>query len=208
MVTETAASSQRRPAARLLLPILCVLCPLLLAGKPASEAQKKASDGPQYVEKTHLKRPDNYREWPCIGSGLGLTYEDVDATASPNFTNVFVNPSSYRAFMKSGAWPDGTLFVLEIRRSKTGAPPNKGGRYQGELAGLEAEVKDSRFPDGWAFFNFGGVPDAVVKPLAGEAVSGCVDCHTKHTAVERTFVQFYPTLLEVARQKGTLKPGF
>jgi hypothetical protein len=26
--------------------------------------------------------------------------------------------------------------------------------------------------------------------------------------VERTFVQFYPTLLEVARQKGTLKPGF
>jgi hypothetical protein len=25
---------------------------------------------------------------------------------------------------------------------------------------------------------------------------------------ERTFVQFYPTLLEVAREKGTLKPDF
>ena len=30
---------------------------------------------------------------------------------------------------------------------------------------------------------------------------------TKHTAVERTFVQFYPTLLEVARRMGTVKPG-
>jgi hypothetical protein len=35
-----------------------------------------------------------------------------------------------------------------------------------------------------------------------------VECHTQHTAVERTFVQFYPTLLEVARRKGTLKPAF
>jgi len=39
-------------------------------------------------------------------------------------------------------------------------------------------------------------------------VVACVECHTKHTAVERTFVQFYPTLLEVARRMGTLKPGF
>jgi hypothetical protein len=35
-----------------------------------------------------------------------------------------------------------------------------------------------------------------------------VACHTQNTAVERTFVQFYPTLLEVARNRGTLKPGF
>jgi hypothetical protein len=45
-------------------------------------------------------------------------------------------------------------------------------------------------------------------PLAGKDVASCVECHTKSTAVERTFVQFYPTLLEVARAKGTLKPGF
>ncbi|MBI4264556.1 MAG: hypothetical protein HY657_09285 [Acidobacteria bacterium] len=71
-------------------------------------------------------------------------------------------------------------------------------------------MKDARFPEGWAFFNFGqaaALRDAA-GPLSGEAVARCVDCHTKHTAVERTFVQFYPTLLEVAREKGTLKPGF
>jgi acyl carrier protein phosphodiesterase len=47
-----------------------------------------------------------------------------------------------------------------------------------------------------------------VAPLAGDAVAACVECHTNNTAVERTFVQFYPTLLEVARAKGTVKPGF
>ena len=132
------------------------------------------------------------------------------APPTPNFTNVFVNPSSYRAFMQTGAWLNGTVFILELRRSQTDATPNKGGRFQTDLLVLEAEVKDSRFPDGWAFFTFGrgtALTD-VAAPLSGEAVASCVACHTKNTAVERTFVQFYPTLLEVARRHGTVKPGF
>ena len=71
-------------------------------------------------------------------------------------------------------------------------------------------MKDSRFPDGWAFYDFGraqALKDAAA-PLSGNAARSCVECHTNNTAVERTFVQFYPTLLDVARQKGTLKPGF
>ena len=57
-------------------------------------------------------------------------------------------------------------------------------------------------------FGPGGNVIPVAQPLQGEAAAPCVECHTEHTAVERTFVQFYPTLLEVAREKGTLKPGF
>ncbi len=48
----------------------------------------------------------------------------------------------------------------------------------------------------------------VASPLEGQQLARCVECHTEHTAVERTFVQFYPTLYEVARRMGTLKPGF
>jgi hypothetical protein len=174
--------------------------------------QQSTTDGPRYANGTNLVRPTNYREWPFLGSGLGLTYaaEGGSTATPPAFTNTFVNPSSYRAFMETGRWPNGTVFILEIRRSATEAAPNNGGRFQAELSVLEAEVKDARFPDGWAFFNFGrgtALTD-VAAPLAGEAVVRCVECHTKQTAVERTFVQFYPTLLDVARQKGTLKPGF
>jgi hypothetical protein len=156
-------------------------------------------------------RPTDYREWAFLGSGLGLDYEpDPSANASPNFTSVFVNPSSYRGFMQTGTWPNETVFVLEIRRSETNAAPNVGGRFQGQLVAIEAEVKDARFSDGWAFYNFGqaNALREATAPLSGDAVASCVECHTKHTAVERTFVQFYPALLEVARQKRTLKPGF
>ena len=112
--------------------------------------------------------------------------------------------------METGVWPNKTVFVAEVRRSETDAPPNVGGRFQGALLAIEAEVKDTRFPDGWAFFNFGQGRNlsAAAAPLAGNEVRVCVECHGSRAAVERTFVQFYPTLLEVARRKGTLKPGF
>ena len=179
------------------------------------QAQQPAVDGPRYVNGTSLVRPPDYREWVFLGAGLGMTYDQsVRENPSPTFTNVFVNPSAYRGFMNSGRWPNGSVFVLEFRRSQADSPPNKGGRFQTQLVGLEAEVKDSRFPDGWAFYNFRLKPAAgsaladSVPPLAGQDVASCVECHTKQTAVERTFVQFYPTLLDVARAKGTLKPGF
>jgi hypothetical protein len=121
--------------------------------------------------------------------------------------------------MSTGRWPDRSVFILEFRASDTQSPPNTTGRFQTRLVGLEAEVKDAKFPDGWAFYNFrlkaeatapaGGAALAEsVAPLAGKDVASCVECHTKSTAVERTFVQFYPTLLDVARAKGTLNPGF
>jgi len=177
----------------------------------AARAQQASADGPRYTNGTTLVRPTDYREWTFLGAGLGMTYEPAtSAQSTPRFTNVFVNPSSYRSFMRTGKWPDRTIFVLEGRNSSSEAAINKGGRFQTELTGLEAEVKDSRFPDGWAFFDFGraGSSKDVAEPLSGEKVAPCVECHTKHTAVERTFVQFYPTLLDVARRMGTLKPGF
>lgn len=179
------------------------------------QAQSEASDGPEYVDGTSLVRPDDYREWMFLSSGLNMTYLD-EAPADPSrprpelFQNVFVNRSSYRRFMETGTWPDRTVFVLELRRAVADASINAAGRTQTDLAFLEAEVKDSRFPDGWAFFNFGpaGSLSDAAPPLEGEQVERCIECHTEHTAVERTFVQFYPTLYEVARRMGTLKPGF
>lgn len=189
--------------------VLALAC--VIAFSFATRAQQAPSDGPRYTNGTSLVRPTDYREWTFLGAGLGLTYDSQTASQSlPRFTSVFVNPSSYGGFLQTGKWPDGTVLVLEVRNSGSDTPPNVGGRFQAELLSIEAEVKDSRFPDGWAFFNFGSagsLRDAAA-PLSGQAVARCVECHTKNTAVERTFVQFYPTLLDVARQKGTVKPGF
>ncbi len=178
----------------------------------AATAQPPA-DGPVYENGTDLVLPD-YRSWRFIGAGLGMSYDGergTQATGSdnPRFTHAFVNPSSYDHFMRTGTWPDGTVFMLEFRASQTEGSINRTGRYATALALLEAEVKDSRFPDGWAFYTFGSGRSLArtAKPMEGAAVAPCVECHSEHGAVERTFVQFYPHLLEVARAKGTLKPG-
>jgi hypothetical protein len=172
-------------------------------------AQQPKGDGPRYTSGTSLVLPAAYREWIFLGSGLDMTYNPPPGSPSQRhvFTNVFVNPSSYRSFVQSGRWPDGAIFVLEARNAGSEASINKAGQFQTAFAGLEAEVKDSRFPDGWAYFAFAGTATSA-EPLSGDRVAACIECHTRNTAVERTFVQFYPTLLEVARQKGTLKPGF
>ena len=179
-------------------------------------AQSDPGDGPRYRNGNELVRPDDYREWMFLSSGLGMTYEaerveEAGSGARPQrFQNVFVNRSAYDGFKGTGEWPDGSIFVLEIRQAVSEASINVAGSFQSELLVLEAEVKDSRFEDGWAFYNFGAagsMPDAVA-PLSTEEAARCVACHTEHTAVERTFVQFYPVALEIAREKGTLNPGF
>ena len=93
--------------------------------------------------------------------------------------------------------------VVDVRRQSKGSI-NQQGRFQGDLIGIEAEVKDeSRFPEKWGFFAFNGSAKS-----AKSLPSSTTDCQSRHSqngAVDNTFVQFYPTLLEVAKQKGTLK---
>jgi hypothetical protein len=174
-------------------------------------AQQAPSDGPRYAADGKLLRPADYREWMFLTAGLGMTYGPAasPSASSPRFDNVFVNRSAYRHFMQTGAWPDKTMFILEIRTSASEGSINRGGHYQTNVAAIEAAVKDeARFPDKWAYFNFGGGANIRESVDALPRTASCYTCHSQNTAVENTFVQFYPTLLEVARAKGTVKPSY
>jgi hypothetical protein len=169
-------------------------------------AQQAPPDEPRFTRDGQLMRPDNYREWIYLSTGLGMTYGPVDTAAAPSserFDNVFVTPQAYKAFLQTGAWPGQTMFALEVRRSAIKGSINNGGHYQEGFAGLEIHLKDqTRFPTKWAFFEFGG-SQQTAKPLP--ANSSCQTCHANHGAVDETFVQFYPTLIPVAKAKGTFK---
>jgi len=167
-------------------------------GQPAP-----AADGPHFLNGDRLERPANYREWVWLSSGLGMSYlPSPHAGAEPAFDNVFVTPAAYRSFVQTGKWPDQTMFVLEVRASQSKGSINQSGHYQGALVGIEAEVKDERrFPGKWAFFGF---PSGVDSAAAFPKSEACYSCHAQNGAVDNTFVQFYPTLLEIAKQKGTL----
>jgi hypothetical protein len=151
-----------------------------------------------------LKFPDGYREWVFLTSGLDMTYQQMEGMDHSMFDNVFVRPSAYREFMKTGAWPDGTILVKEARGATEKGSINQGGIFQlGEPMDVEVHVKDThRFAGGWAFFEFGtGRAPVAQIPAAAD----CYSCHRSHGLVDTTFVQFYPTLLSVAKQHGTAK---
>jgi hypothetical protein len=188
-------------------PLILLLWVFAVASHVPTEAQGARADPVRYSTDGKLVRPDDYREWVYLSSGLGMTYGPAGTGRAPMFDNVFVTPESYRQFMKTGTWPEKTMFVLEIRGAETNVSINNGGQTQGGVVAIEAEVKDrDRFPEtGWGYFNFGGAANLQAAVAALPTSATCYSCHRQNTAVENTFVQFYPMLMEVARRMGTVK---
>ena len=192
---------------------LCVLSCCALAGiGSAADAQERAADGPRYAAGGQLRRPLDYREWVYVTSGLGMTYGPAKASADqpPRFDNVFVNRESYRGFLATGKWPDRTIFILEVRSAESHVSINNGGHSQGGLIAIEAAVKDqTRFPDTtWGYFTFDKASGLAAEAAPLPTTATCYSCHKNNTAVEQTFVQFYPTLFAVAQRFGTVKPTY
>jgi hypothetical protein len=175
--------------------LLGVLCLTLLAAAPEETMPK-----PRYDEKGQLLRPDDYREWMFLSAGYGMNYSP-EPGGHEMFTNVFVQRWAYDEFVKSGKWPEQSMFVIDERDAASRSSINQKGHYQTDLMGLAVEVKDSaRNPDKWAYYAFGDQNKS-----AGAMPHGnpCWSCHEAHAAVEHTFVQFYPTLKPVAKKFGT-----
>ncbi len=165
----------------------------------------------EYAPNGQLKFPADYRQWVFLSSGVGMTYGPLAAAGRqgpPMFDNVFVNPGAYKAFLTTGRWPDQSMFILEVRTSESHASINKDGHFQTSIMGIEAEVKDKSAKTGeWTFYAFGDSKNpAPAGALARNAT--CYTCHGASTAVENTFVQFYPVLYDVAERMGTLNPNF
>ncbi len=174
--------------------VIALAATVLLAASPDSTPGR-----PQYTGDNQLLRPSDYREWIFVSSGLGMSYSTQPGHEM--FTNVFVPQWAYQEFLKSGKWPDKTMFVVEDRGSTSKGSINKAGHYQTDSMGIGVEVKDARFADKWAYFNF----DDDTKSASANPRAGCWSCHEEHAAVEHSFVQFYPTLKPVAKKFGTYR---
>jgi Cytochrome P460 len=178
-----------------------------------SVSAQQSGGAPEYTSAGQVMRPLDYRSWVFLTSGLGMTYGPAQPAAGQPamFDNVFVTREAYLAFMRSGTWPDKTMFILEGRRAETNVSINKGGHTQGGIAFVEAAVKDTQryqATGGWAYLSFdsrdGLLPSAAPLP----ATASCYACHAANTAVDNTFVQFYPELFAVAKEKGTIKASY
>jgi len=170
-------------------------------------AQNTMPASPEYTSDGQMKLPENYRQWVYLTTGFDMSYNPGLMSMDHHmFDNVFVNPEAYKSFLETGTWPDKTVMVLEARQAEGKGSINQKGNFQGnEIMGLEVHVKDeSRFPGKWAFFGFDEGKTAKMTPTT----ASCYSCHAEHGAVDTTFVQFYPTLLPLAKEKGTLSAAY
>lgn len=182
---------------------------LMAQNTPAPAPTKASSNAPVYTPDGKLVFPANYRQWIYLTTGMDMDYNPNVKVQAGNsmFDNVFVNPEAYEAFVATGTWPDKTILVLEQRMSASKGSINKSGKYQTEdVMGHAIHIKDElRFPGSWAFFGF----SADLKPAQQIPTQiPCYSCHQEHAAVDTTFVQFYPTLLGIAKEKHTLAAGY
>jgi len=173
-----------------------------------SPAPGEAASSSLAYDGDKLRAPPDYREWIYVTTGMDMSYSRVNLPGHHMFDSVFVNPAAWQAFKRTGTWPDGTAMVLEVRGANTKGSINKRGYFQDAgLMGLEVHVKDiARFGgDGWAFFTFGDT-DRPASMISRD--NDCYSCHKAHGAVDSTFVQFYPTMLPLAKAKGTLSAPY
>jgi hypothetical protein len=158
------------------------------------------------VDQDQMAVPADYRQWVFLTSSLDLNYNTAAATDHHMLDNVFVDPASYQAFLKTGTWPDKTILVKENRMAQSAGTLSKRGQFQSGVMDLEIHIKDeARFPGKWAFFTSAdGKAPGKLQPQSAT----CYSCHQDHGAVDTTFVQFYPTLFAIAQEKGTVSASY
>jgi hypothetical protein len=157
---------------------------------PAAAAAA-AADLPRWSG-NQLALPVDYPRWVAVGSSVGLGYSEA-ASDHDAFHLVYLAPHAYDQFRAKGTFPEGTMLALEIREPASRVAPARQGTFAGRRLAVEIALKDSkRFPEGWAYFDFGdGRPTA--SPLKS---GGCESCHRKHGATDHVFTQFYSGLRE------------
>ncbi len=184
--------------------IASLLLILALAVTILAAQQSEQKILPTFEGKATLLRPVNYREWVFVGSSRGLSYAQNPPAQNQSaggmgemYHNVYITPTAYREFAKTGKFPEGTMMAMELASADTKREPGLQGSFEKEFIGLEVSVKDSkRFESGWAYFNFSNGTGSSYKEKAEPfpVSAGCVSCHKQNAETDNVFTQFYPVL--------------
>lgn len=159
------------------------------------------------IEKGELTRPTGYREWVYVGTPVTPNDMNNGKAAFPEHHNVYIDPTSWAEWKKSGTFREGTILIKELVSVGSKAAVSGNGYFQGEFIGLEATIKSSsHFPDepgNWAYYSF-STPDhktltETAKPFPAQS---CNSCHEGAAADDFVFTQYYP-VLSAGKAKGS-----
>lgn len=154
-----------------------------------------------------VQQPRGWERWVFVGTPLTPNALNDGEASFQEFHNVYIEPSAFDYWSKSGKFPNGTqivkartfLYKADTCDEQTGicSEVSGNGYFQGEYSGLELTVKDTkRFPNepgGWVYYKFGEKPPWAESAKAFPA-EACNACHQGNAADDFVFTQFYPVL--------------
>jgi hypothetical protein len=168
------------------------------------EAQGKRSTA-VFTADGKMQLPTGYRAWVFVGAPLTPNALNGGKANFPEYHHVYVEKENVDAYLKTGSFPEGTVFVKELTLvlnptfpdgSRT--EPSGRGYFNGAYNGIDVTVKDSKKfakTNGWGFFTFGHHPLPYDKTAAEKPAAECAGCHMANVAkTDMTWIQFYPLL--------------
>jgi hypothetical protein len=168
--------------------LLGILSVSVLAQMRQTTAAMRAS-GAVFERGNTLLRPEGYRDWILFASSSMPHQSSLDPAARAIHTpthRVYINPTAYHEYEKTGRFPEGTLMIWESARGGPDPAP-----HPHKESALLASVKDStRFDGGWGFFDFTGLDGTVTaRAQAVTESSGCGTCHRQGAEADHVFTR-------------------
>lgn len=165
-----------------------------------SISKAKSKDYAKFDKDGKLIQPQDYewRTWMYIGTPITPNSLNPPEAPFPEFHNVYIDPTSFEHFSKTGEFPDGTLLIKELVSVGSTKAPSGNGYFQGDFIGLEAAYKDSkRFPNepgNWAYFTFSHEAPPYPSVATLQPAAACNSCHEANAADDWVFTQYYPVI--------------
>jgi len=176
-----------------------------LAAQPG-KAKYGVEFPPQWTAQGELVQPKDFRQWIFIGSPMTPHGLNDGKANFPEFHNVYVQPSAFKLYRKTGTWPEGTMMVKELQLVQPAQFPDGSrtevsgrGYFPAGVAGLDIAVKDSsRFKESknWGYFNYGHHAPPYLRAAAAAPVAACAGCHMANAHEDMVYIKFYKSILD------------
>ena len=163
---------------------------------------------PQWNDKGELLQPAEFRAlWVYLGSPFTPNSLNDGEAGFPEYHNVYVQPSAFKAYRKTGKWPEGTMMLKELQLVDSAkGDEDDGSRYEvsgrgffpGAVNGMDVAVKDSsKFSEtkNWGYFNFGHHAPPYAKSAMAAPKEACAQCHIDSAGEDMVFEKFYKPIL-------------
>ncbi|MCP5316207.1 MAG: cytochrome P460 family protein [Chromatiaceae bacterium] len=168
-------------------------------------AGSMSSWGPKWTRNGELHLPNDYHSWVFLGSPLTPHALNDGKAGFPEYHNVYIHPEAFKAYRKTGVFPEGTVLLKELQLTMPGTNDDGSrveasgrGFFPAARNGIDISVKDSkRFKDtnGWGFFNFGHHAPPYAKTAVAASKEACAGCHIAN-AEDMVFTKFYSPILD------------